>query len=263
MQLSIPVMVQLIAIAATSVLATPIADLSLPAPIANLSLPTPIANLSLHTPSIPVITEAMILFIAPNSSTCAGAEKPSECMTAKTIAGLDLRAIAGKFNITTKGEFAAAIITMAMQSNDFKFNNRTTGFDAQGTYGMQWSALLWYYAEAIAKKHDPSDSAFITAFQALPPGPYLGHSSSIANSLTLIKLFNSHPQIALGAAFWFIGREDPLILLRQRLQRNDSRAFETYFDFLSNEDYFPPNLYPNEDEYKACWNRACEALGGC
>ena len=175
--------------------------------VAALPAITLLAGVQNGSPDIPAITEDMISTNAPNSSTCNGAHSPAQCMTAKTMASLDLVAIANKWGLTTKGEIAAGLASMAIDSDEFKTDD-TIGQTMvyQGTYNILVGKDIVWYADAIAD----SDSSFKPKFEAIiPPGnvtEYLEKDDKkFEKDLEAVNtLLTADPALNIGSTFWRI-----------------------------------------------------------
>ena len=202
--------------------------------------------------NIPPITEDMLVSIAPNSSSCAGAQFPDQCMTAQEVAALDLKAISEKWGLYSKGEFAGALAMMASQSNEFKINRDST----RATYNMQDSEFNWMYAQAIVEQNDVRDRAFTATFQALNQT----HRSDEATA-TLVTLLNRDKRHALGAAFWAIGRFDMASADRAPLFFGDSGGFLGFLEVQVIHGRVDGDA--TKDQRNAYWVKACAALHGC
>ncbi|KAI5797802.1 hypothetical protein EDC01DRAFT_651357 [Geopyxis carbonaria] len=97
---------------------------------------------------LPKLTKQHILAVAPASAECTDPEliRLKECRTADQA----LPAIAASFermNVTTVGEGAALLATMAFESGDFMYNrNKNPGTPGQGTKAMMVPLWVQEYA---------------------------------------------------------------------------------------------------------------------
>ncbi|KAL8735874.1 MAG: hypothetical protein Q9181_002652 [Wetmoreana brouardii] len=91
----------------------------------------------------------LLISMAPKSNTCAGAPSPKECKTAGEAAPFINQSFR-TYGITTTGEAAAVISTMAFETDDFKYNiNHFPGVPGQGTRNMQSPEFNLKYAKSI------------------------------------------------------------------------------------------------------------------
>ena len=210
--------------------------------------------------AIPAITEAMIKSIAPTSATCDAARSPAQCMTAKTMASLDLIGIAAKWGLTTKGEMAAGLASMAIDSGEFKTDD-TVGqlMVYQGTYSMLVGNDIIWYADAIAN----TDAGFKLMFETIiPPGnitEYLKKDDrSYEKTLEAVTtLLTTDLSRNVGSTFWRISQIN-VPEVREGLKKGTG-----WNDFITTENgskRFQSQMTP---EIQGYWDRACKALGGC
>jgi hypothetical protein len=68
-----------------------------------------------------IISESQISSIAPTSSSCDNAPAKGQCATAK-VAAEHITTAFQTYKITEKGEQAAVIALMALETQDFKYN---------------------------------------------------------------------------------------------------------------------------------------------
>jgi hypothetical protein len=83
-----------------------------------------------------------ILAIMPKSNTCEGAKFPDECRTAEQAAPY----IAKSYASFSKGELAAALALMGLESDDLKYkHNVYPGVPGQGTANMMSPSVSLYF----------------------------------------------------------------------------------------------------------------------
>lgn len=95
---------------------------------------------------------SQLLYIAPTSNSCAGAEFPAECVVSSTsIAQVIVKGFA-KYNVTTAAEQAALLSWMAYESGEWKYNQNhfpAPGRPGQGTRVMMMPNYVLEYARSI------------------------------------------------------------------------------------------------------------------
>ncbi|KAL2871280.1 uncharacterized protein BJX67DRAFT_157907 [Aspergillus lucknowensis] len=109
------------------------------------------ATTSPCTPQEITITPSQILFIAPNSTSCANAPElaKGECVTAAQAAP-PLSAAFTKYKVTSRAEQAAVLALIAFESGEFRYNrNHFPGVPGQGTRNMQSPTFNKEYAASI------------------------------------------------------------------------------------------------------------------
>ena len=204
-------------------------------------------------PAIPAITEAMLVSIAPTSASCTGTFKLDQCMTAKRMAALDLVGIAKSWGLTTKGEIAAGLASMAIDSNEFKFDdNISETMVQQGTYGMMVAPYIMSYAQALGAK----DSKFNAKLQGLISGNF-DDPNYIKDLKAVNSLLTADDGKNVGATFWRISQ------INVQPIRDGLKAGTGWSDFntkAGGSGRFLQGVTPKTQGY---WDRACKALGGC
>lgn len=179
-----------------------------------------------------VITPAQILYIAPTSSTCAGADYPAQCRTADQVAPI-VSQVLENYGIITPAEKAAVLSTIAFESVDFKYNiNITPGVPGQGTRNMQSAAFNLLYAQSI-----PDLASYIAGVS----GP-----NGVRDLLTGSDLYD------FGSGAWFLATQCSQAV-RAGLQNQGLAGWKAY---ISN----CVGTSPTEDR-QAYWERANTALG--
>ena len=108
-------------------------------PALALLISTSLALPSANVPRDAALTESQLVSIAPKSSSCANAAFVSECRTATQAVG-PISASFATYNLTTPGEQAAVLATMAFETSDFEYQNNH--FPPPGTPGSKYFSLL-------------------------------------------------------------------------------------------------------------------------
>ena len=199
-----------------------------------------------HFDHIPAIDEWMLSYIAPNSSTCNGAQFPDQCLTNEEVTALNLTDIAtnGVSPIQTTTEMVAALALMAIQSHDFKINEGTFKGKPAGTRAMLSNNAIQTYAGDIAYY----DSDFLQKLKIL------GLNSTDDYTAQVLQLINSYHQYDFGSAFWVVS------MWRDQYPVNSEADFHSLVGNQSFHGAFPQ---PSADDVHNCWLRACTKLGGC
>ena len=171
-----------------------------------LALPTPDP-----TSSVPTLTESQVAAIAPKSSSCAGASFPSECRTAAQVSG-PISASFVTYGLTTPGEQAAVLSTIAFESDDFQYQVNhfpAPGNPGQGTRNMQSPTYNLKYAQSIPE---------------LKPNMTDIDTSDVTAVLKLLTYYSNYD---FGSGAWFFATQcDPTI--RSGLQRGGAAGFSKY-----------------------------------
>ncbi|MCJ1236046.1 hypothetical protein MMC14_004023 [Varicellaria rhodocarpa] len=162
----------------------------------------------------------------------------SKCRTADQAAA----AIATSFNtygITSPGEMAAIIATMAFESGDFKYQkNHFPGRPGQGTRNMQMASYNLKYVQSI-----PS--------LASPLAAITGTSGSVDYDNAVLGLVISSDVLDFGSGAWFLASQCSSAV-RSGLQSGNQAGFEAYVRNCVQTD-------PTSDRL-VYWKRAIAAL---
>lgn len=114
-----------------------------------LLITTALALPTVDNSPVSTLNVSQLVSIAPKSSSCANAPFPSECRTAAQAVG-PISASFITYGVTTPGEQAAILSTMAFESDDFQYQiNHFPGTPGQGTRNMQSPAYNLKYAQSI------------------------------------------------------------------------------------------------------------------
>ncbi|KAH9243047.1 hypothetical protein K456DRAFT_136769 [Colletotrichum gloeosporioides 23] len=117
--------------------------------LAGLALASPVAVRNNNA-------TAILLAVAPTSSTCDGAAFPDECATAEHAAQF-VPAAMQKYAVYRPGEIAALLSLMAFETGDFKYNRNhypAPGRPGQGTRNLQMPKYNLLYALSIPELKD-------------------------------------------------------------------------------------------------------------
>jgi hypothetical protein len=171
------------------------------------------------------LTAAQVLAIIPGSDSCAGAQKPAECITNDKAAP----AIANSFTmykITSKGAQAAIISLMGFESGGYKYNVNLNNAN-QGTRNMMMSTFIEQYASAA-----------------------LG-SKATGDAVTDLGLLNADENLSSGSGAWYMNSKCPDLVAQ--FDSAPDTAWQTYISQCVGT--------PLTDERTAYWTRAKTALG--
>ncbi|EME49516.1 hypothetical protein DOTSEDRAFT_58733 [Dothistroma septosporum NZE10] len=146
---------------------------------------------------IPRSTKAIcpqnLITIAPDTTSCEGAEYPEECRTA-AIAAPNIAKSFEQFNLHSFGAQAAAVAIQLFESGDFRYNKNhfpAPGRPGQGTRNMQSPAFNEKYAEYLTSVSDSGiGRAQLDAARAEGP-------------TAVLELVNTD-QWSFASAAWFI-----------------------------------------------------------
>ncbi len=169
--------------------------------ICQLSLAYPITSPKARSS----LTGAQLLAIAPHSDTCAGAD-PAQCQTADHAAGYIAQAFQ-TYGITSPGEMAALISTIAFESGDFRYNKPVNPTPGKGTRNMQSAAFNLKYAQSLPE--------IASQLATAPAGPDAA-----------LNLLLAHPDIDFASAAWFLTTQCPSA--RTELQSGTMAGWTTY-----------------------------------
>ena len=150
------------------------------------------------------LTSAQLLTIAPKSGSCAGAD-PAQCQTADTAA----QYIATSFQtygITSPGEMAAIISTIAFESADFKYNKPINPTPGKGTRNMQSAAFNLKYAQSMPQ--------------------FASQLASAAGPDAVLSLLVANPDVDFASAAWFLTTQCPA--LKAELKSGSMAGWTTY-----------------------------------
>ena len=150
------------------------------------------------------LTAAQLLAIAPKSGSCAGAD-PAQCQTADMAAQL-INASFQTYGITTPGEMAAIIGTIAFESGDFKYNKPINPTPGKGTRNMQSAAFNLKYAQSMPQ-----------FASQLAPG---------AGPDAVLGLLIANPDVDFASAAWFLTTQCPAS--RPELRSGNMAGWTTY-----------------------------------
>ena len=179
------------------------------------------------------VSSEQVLSIAPSSSTCAGAPKPKECRTADQAAS-SISTVFSMYGITSPGEKAALISTMAFETGDFKYDvNYFPGNPGQGTRNMQSAEFNLLYAQSIP--------ALAYPLQAVINSP-----NGIRDLLTANDIYD------FGSAAWFLTAHCGEAT-RAALQSGGLVGWKSY---VSDCIHTPPT-----SDRQAYWERAAQVFG--
>lgn len=121
-------------------------------PALALLLSTALALPTVGDSTAAPLNVSQLVSIAPKSSSCANAPFPSECRTAAQAVG-PISASFVTYGVTTPGEQAAILSTMAFESDDFQYQiNHFPGTPGQGTRNMQSPTYNLKYAQSISAR---------------------------------------------------------------------------------------------------------------
>ncbi|KAL8642833.1 MAG: hypothetical protein Q9228_000529 [Teloschistes exilis] len=186
---------------------------------------------SLASPTVLTIakrTSGSLLDIAPKAGTCAGAKFPNECKTAAEAAPFINQAF-HTYCITTPGEAAAILSTMAFETVDFKYNvNHFPGVPGQGTRNMQSPQFNLLYAQSLKLAVDGSDPKAVLA------------------QLTV------NPAYDFGSAAWFLTTQCN-DTVRSGLKTGKLEGWQAYITECLHTTVTP--------ERQAYWERAAKVMG--
>jgi hypothetical protein len=184
--------------------------------------------------------EAILLQIAPASSTCAGAEFTSECETAGQAAPFLIAAF-GKYQITNPYEMAAVASQVAYETSEFKYNiNHSPGRAGQGTRNMQRAKWNLLYAKSIP--------ALATQLSAITTASTVdGLSDAQLNQIRALVLPD---QYSWASAAWFLTTN--CASSRPAIQAGGQAGFAAYMTCLST---------PASSDRQAYYTKAVTAFG--
>lgn len=114
-----------------------------------------------------------LIDIAPDTTTCNGADFPRECVTASAAAP-NIASSFELFNIDSFDAQAALVAIMLFESGDFKYKQNhfpAPGTPGQGTRNMQSPAFNEKYADWIAANGEDENITEESVAQAKAQGP--------------------------------------------------------------------------------------------
>ena len=197
--------------------------------LAFLSFPTTFAS---PLGSRDTITGAQILSIAPASSSCAAAQYPNQCRTADDVAPV-VSQVFDTYGLTSPGEKAAVLSTMAFETADFKYNvNISPGIPGQGTRNMQSPAFNLLYAKSIPELASSIGAA------ASPAG--------------ILDLLTANDFYDFGSGAWFF-KTQCSEGIQAGVQSQGMAGWEAYMSGCVGS--------PPTEDRRAYWQRAAQALG--
>ncbi|KAI1627345.1 hypothetical protein EDD37DRAFT_677238 [Exophiala viscosa] len=103
-----------------------------------------------------------LLYIAPTSASCSGAEFPAECVASSEAIAEAIVISFAKYNVTTAPEQAALLSWMAYESGAWKYNTDhypAPGRPGQGTRNMMMPNYVLEYASSIDTLSTQVDAA--------------------------------------------------------------------------------------------------------
>lgn len=171
--------------------------------LCQLSFALPTSKPQLQVQSFP--TAAQLMAIAPKSNNCAGAD-PAQCQTADKAAQYIAQAFQ-TYGITSQGEMAALISTIAFESGGFKYNKPVNPAPGKGTRNMQSAAFNLKYAQSI-----PAVASQLASGSAGPDAA--------------LNLLIANPYIDFASAAWFLTSQCPSA--RPELQAGNMAGYITY-----------------------------------
>jgi hypothetical protein len=177
---------------------------------------------------------ALLLLIAPTSSTCSGAPFPSECATASVAVSPIISSFA-LCSIATAAEQAVLLAWMAYESGDFKYNQNH--FPAPGTPGQGTRTMM-----------SPTFVAEYVSFLGLTPT-----SSDPATVLSLVE----NDQYSFGSAAWFY-HEKCSDDIKSQVQTGSQAGYDA---FLTTCVGTQADEGSGSTSRLAYWQRAAGALG--
>ncbi|KAI4257981.1 MAG: hypothetical protein LQ352_001414 [Teloschistes flavicans] len=173
-------------------------------------------------------TSGSLVTIAPKASTCAGAEFAKECKTAEEAAPFINQSFR-TYGITTPGEAAALLSTMAFESDDFRYNiNHVPGVPGQGTRNMQSPQFNMMYAQSLKLAAGGSDPSAVLA------------------QLT------ANPQYDFGSGAWFLTTQCS-DTVRAGLKTGQLTGWQAYISECIHTAASP--------DRQAYWERAAKVMG--
>ncbi|KAL8693127.1 MAG: hypothetical protein Q9218_001979 [Villophora microphyllina] len=203
----------------------------LPAVLARLICLGVLVAPSLALPTSPTVekrTSGSLVTIAPKANTCAGAPFPKECKTADEAAPFINQSFR-TYGITTPGEAAAVLSTMAFETDDFRFNiNHVPGVPGQGTRNMQSPQFNMMYAQSLKLTAGGSDP------------------SAVLGQLT------ANPQYDFGSGAWFLTTQCSG-MIRAGLKTGSLAGWQAYITECLHTTATP--------DRQAYWERAAKVMG--
>ncbi|MCJ1226961.1 hypothetical protein MMC12_003616 [Toensbergia leucococca] len=162
---------------------------------------------------------SIVLATAPKSASCAGApSSSSECRTASQAAPI-IAEVFSAYDITSPGEMAALISTMAFESGDFEYNiNIYPGNPGQGTRNMQMASYNVLYAHSI-----PALASELSSITNGAPASSL--STTQLNAVRGLLIAND--SYDFGSAVWFLTTQCSESV-RTGLQSGGQAGWENY-----------------------------------
>lgn len=173
---------------------------------------------------------SLIAAIMPQSTSCSGAQFPSECRTASQAAPYLISAMA-KYGLYTYGEIAGVLSLVGYESVDMRYkHNVSPGRVGQGTSNMQMANFNREYAESI-----PELKGKVTE----------GTSDAEVLELVMVDEYN------FGSGPWFLTTKcgDDV---REQLKKGTDEGFAAYMGCVGVE---------AGDDRLAYWTRAKTAFG--
>ncbi|PYH48248.1 uncharacterized protein BP01DRAFT_354097 [Aspergillus saccharolyticus JOP 1030-1] len=198
-----------------------------------LASASPTGQGQLQTRGSTQITSEQIQIIAPTSNTCANPPAVGECATSDSAASSISKSFQ-TYGVTNKAEQAAVIGLMAFESGDFKYNkNHFPGVAGQGTRNMQSPTFNAKYAASI-----PALADSLKTVNGDPAGT--------------LDLLRAVPDYDFGSGAWFLTTQCNASV-RSQLQQGSQAGWEAFITSCVGT--------AANDDRKAYWNRAVQALG--
>ncbi|KAF4824097.1 hypothetical protein CGCTS75_v010103 [Colletotrichum tropicale] len=206
--------------------------------LAGLALASPVAVRNNNA-------TAILLAVAPTSSTCDGAAFPDECATAEHAAHF-VPAAMQKYAVYRPGEIAALLSLMAFETGDFKYNRNhypAPGRPGQGTRNLQMPKYNLLYALSIPEL---KDKATAIAGSADADGSTL--SDDKKNEVLALVMPDEY---AWGSAAWYLTTYCDQST-RDELAEGTVRGFTLYMECIGTS---------GTEDRVAYWTRAKAAFG--
>ncbi|KAK4939908.1 hypothetical protein LTR10_019867 [Elasticomyces elasticus] len=209
-----------------------------------LALPHEYSHSHLHTPTtLPYKHKhlrrndavAQLLYIAPTSATCTGAEFPSECVVSGESLAQSIVDSFAKYNVSTAPEQAALLSWMAYESGEWKYNQNhypAPGRPGQGTRNMMMPNYVLEYASSL-----PELSAQVA-----------GANGDVSTVLALVQ----RDEYSFASAAWYYSTQCGEGV-EQAVRQEGLTGWQAFVSECV--------VTTVNGEREAYWERACEALG--
>ena len=193
------------------------------------------ALLPLTTASF-TLSSQQLLAIAPKSASCApNSQYSDECVTATTATG-PINKSFSTYSISTPGEAAALIATMAYESGSFEYciHHFPGPVPGQGTRNMQGYTFNLEYARSLGAL-----SGVLAGAEAQGPD-------------AVLQLLIVNAEYDFGSAAWFYTSQCGASV-KSGLQAGTQAGWEAYMGCIGAE---------ASDDRTALWTTAMQVLGG-